>query len=477
MRINKKMKNFIKNFVYTFSSNAISMLLGSIITLIVPKVTTVSAYGWFQLFIFYTSYIGIFHFGFCDGVYLREGGIEYNKLNKNLYHYEFWILLVFQAIIGILMCGGGQIFIVEKERKFVIYMTAISLVISNTSIMLSYIMQATGRIKAYSRSTLTQKIPYVLLVVLCMVMGISDFRWYIVANVIGLVSAWVYGVFQCRDIVFAQKGKIPVKDILNEMYGNVRMGIKLMLANFSGLFIIGIVRFGIESEWSIETFGKISFTLSVSNLLMLFVNAVAVIMFPTLRRMGDEKKKQVYLIMRDILMVFLLAMLLAYYPVRAVLELWLPQYTESLEYMAILFPLCIFSSKMSMLITPYLNTLRLEKYLLYINVISVIASFICTIFSVKICKSLVLAVFVILFLIIFRCVLGEIRLAKELEIEVVQNIVLEIFMTMIFVISSWYISGGLGMLLYFVAYLGYLTIKRKDIKQTLVEVKKLTKAS
>ena len=475
MKLNKKTKKFVKNFTYTFSSNAISMLLGMVITLIVPKVTTVTSYGWFQLFIFYTSYIGIFHFGFCDGVYLREGGSEYDKLNKNLYHYEFWILLILQSIIAVFLCFGSSILMVEDERKFVIYATAISLVISNTSIMLSYIMQATGRIKEYSRRTLMQKIPYVLLVILCMLIGISDFRWYIVANVIGLASTWVYGVIQCKDIVFAKTAKIPIKSIVHEISENVSMGIKLMLANFSGLFILGIVRFGIESEWSIETFGKISFTLSVSNLLMLFVNAVAVIMFPTLRRMGDKKKKQVYLIMRDLLMVFLLAMLLAYYPVRAILEIWLPQYSESLEYMAILFPLCIFSSKMSMLITPYLNTLRLEKYLLYINIISVVASFIGTIFSVKICKSLVLSVFLILFLIIFRCVLGEIRLAKDLGIEVRKNIIMEIIMTIVFVISSWYITGIYGMILYGVAYVAYIILKRNDIKQTLKDVKMITK--
>ena len=270
MKINKSVKTIIQNFTYTFSSNLISMLLGVVITLIVPKVTTVTSYAWFQLFIFYTSYIGIFHFGFCDGVYLREGGSEYNKLNKILYHYEFWILFFSQIIIAVLLFGVARIFIVEAERVFVVFMTLITLVMTNTSAMLSYLMQATGRIKAYSRNKLTQKVPCVLLTIFCMTLGISDFSWYIVANVMGIICTWVYGVFQCKDIVFAKSIKIPWKDIAHEMSENICMGIKLMLANFSGLFILGIIRFGIERQWSIETFGKISFTLSASNLLMIF---------------------------------------------------------------------------------------------------------------------------------------------------------------------------------------------------------------
>ena len=33
----------------------------------------------------FTSYIGNFHFVFCDGVYLREDGSEYDTLNKSPY--------------------------------------------------------------------------------------------------------------------------------------------------------------------------------------------------------------------------------------------------------------------------------------------------------------------------------------------------------------------------------------------------------
>ena len=58
-----------------------------------------------------------------------------------------------------------------------------------------------------------------------------------------------------------------------------------------------------------------------------------------------------------------------------------------------------------------------------------------------------------------------------------QNILLEIIMTIIFVIASWYITGGAGMILYGIAYLGYILLKRKDIKLTLADVKELTKVS
>ena len=47
-----------------------------------------------------------------------------------------------------------------------------------------------------------------------------------------------------------------------------------MFANIASMLIIGVVRFGIERSWDVETFGKVSLTLSASNLMMLFINAV-----------------------------------------------------------------------------------------------------------------------------------------------------------------------------------------------------------
>ena len=36
-----------------------------------------------------------------------------------------------------------------------------------------------------------------------------------------------------------------------------------------------------------------------------------------------------------------------YYPIKLILSTWLPQYADSLRYMALLFPICIYESKMS----------------------------------------------------------------------------------------------------------------------------------
>ena len=114
-------------------------------------------------------------------------------------------------------------------------------------------------------------------------------------------------------------------------------------------------------------------------------------------------------------MFFVLFALVFYYPFRLLISLWLPNYIDSLKYLDILFPVFIFQSKFSMLIETYLKTLNKENKLLFINMISVIASIACTIITIFVFDSLIYSLIGIIFILDFRCILGEIMIKKYIR--------------------------------------------------------------
>ena len=252
---------------------------------------------------------------------------------------------------------------------------------------------------------------------------------------------------------------------------NISCGAKLMFANISSSLIIGFVRVSIEQKWDVDTFGKVSLTMSVSNLLMVFIRAVALVMFPMLRRTDESKLSGIYSKMRTCLMIPLLGMLVFYYPAKVILSAWLPQYADSLIYMALLFPMCVFESKMSMLIETYMKTLRKEKWLLMVNLTTVGLSVACTGTTVYWLHNLDLAVVSIVVLLAFRCVLAETLLSRAIEIDVKKDIACELALTVIFITASWFIGGVAGLAVYLAAYVAYLFIKRKSIADMAVMVK------
>lgn len=466
--------SFIKNMSYTISSNLISLIISTLVVLIVPKLIGIEEYGYWQLYIFYTSYVGFLHFGWNDGIYLRFGGEEYNNLDKRLFYSQFIELLGSQLFIAILIWLGSFILVEDINRGFILQMVAIVMVLVNTRLMFFYILQATNRIKEFARLTMLDRIVYILLVVIFLLFGVRDYKLMIIADLVGKFISLFFAMLACKDIVFNKLNTFYLT--LSETIININVGIKLMFANIAGMLIIGIVRFGIERAWDVATFGKVSLTLSISNMMMIFINAVGIIMFPILRRTNKDKLANIYSTMRDFLMVMLLGFLIIYYPLKTVMAAWLPQYADSLLYMALVFPMFIYEGKMALLINTYLKTLRREKAMLKINLVSMILSLFMTYITSQIFINLDMAILNIVILLAIRSAFAERYLAKELYIKVKKDIALETLLTIIFILTGWFVNSWMTVLFYGIAYMCYLVIKRKDIAGTIQNIKLLIKA-
>ena len=63
-----------------------------------------------------------------------------------------------------------------------------------------------------------------------------------------------------------------------------------------------------------------------------------------------------------------------YLPGRALLEAWLPEYQESLAYLALVLPICYFDCKMNLLGNTFLKVLNRQTQLLKINLATILAS-------------------------------------------------------------------------------------------------------
>ena len=469
--MNTKLRNILENITYTFTANILTMLISIIMTLILPKFLGVTDYSYYQLYIFFISYVGFFHFGWIDGIYLKIGGMEYNDLEKSNYVTQFWMLNLLEIIIAAIISIFALFTIKNIDKSFVLISTSVCGVITILRTYLLFILQSTNRIKEYAKYTRVDRFIYFALVIVFLFLGFKNYKIILYIDIFSKLVALVLCANKMKDIVF---GKLNIsKNTLLEIFENISIGIKLMLANIASTLIIGVVRFGIQKNWDIETFGKISLTLNISNLLMTFINAVAVIMFPLLRREEESNLPKIYVILRNTLMIFLYMMLIFYYPIKLILSTWLPQYADSLRYMALLFTICIYESKMSMLINTYLKSFRKEKSMLIINTISLILSLILTISSVFILNNLTLAILSIVFLLGFRCVIGELVLTKIMNILIYKDIILETVLTAIFIISSWFINNMFCSIIYTCFYLIYVFIKRKDIKRTILLFKKI----
>ena len=455
-------KKFLKNLSFAFLANLIATVISLFTTLVVPKLfgEDLASYGYFQVYLLYISYAGLFMFGLCDGVFLREGGKRYGELDKKIHSSQFWIFTAFEIGLSVL-ASFIFLFFINAEYNFLVWTICLNIAITCITALLTFTLQTTNRIKEFSIITVIGRIIYLLFLFLIIIFGIKSYKVIVFSDLLGKVVSLLVACATCRDIIFHKPAKI--KEGFTEIFKNISVGVKLMLANISGLLITGLIRFGIQFKWDIATYGKISFSLSASNMLMLFISAVAIVLFPTLKRMDKERLLPLYGKTRNTLMTALLGLLVFYYPLKLVLDAWLPQYSESIKYMAILFPLFVFSAKSTMLVQTYMQVFRLEKLIMRVNVTGVLVAAVTTFISVFWLHSLLLAMFSIVFNQIFRCVYAEMALARKINISVFKDIAAELILTVVFITSSWFIEGLLGTVIYLLFYAVYLIIKKDSL--------------
>jgi O-antigen/teichoic acid export membrane protein len=469
MKTMGKKQQFIKNVSYSFIANLVSFLISVFMVMVVPKFLSVEDYGIWQLFLFYSSYLGFFHFGWEDGIYLRYAGKNFENLDHKLFAGQFYMVVFSQIILAFGISACASLFVLDPIKKMVLYCCAFILPFTNFNTLCNFIMQITNRIRDYAKMVLTERVFYFAGVCVLILLHKNYFIDFYAVRVVSLICVSFMGIRLCSRLLLPNF--YPFKRNLIEAYENISAGSKLMFANIANMLIIGSVRFGISEGWDVSTFGRVSLTLGISNFLMIFIDSVSIVVFPALKHVENDRLPALYKEIRSGLTVLLLGVLLGYYPARYILSLWLPKYADSLIYMAVLFPICVFDSKVSLLINTYLKSLRQEALMLKINTVSVIVSVAVTFLMVRILHNLDLTILSIVLLYAFRCGVAEYYLSKLLQIHLKKDILIEMLMVLVFMASGWLLQNWICTAIYGIAYLLFLGMEKENVKMLWKKVR------
>lgn len=464
---------FMKNLAFAFAAQGISLLLSVFMSLVVPKILGVAAYGYWQLFLFYTSYVGFCHLGLNDGIYLRNGGRRFGELDAPLLGTQLRLSAAGQFVLGAAISLAAWFFVEDSQRRLALVLAAAYMVVYNAVGFLGYAFQSTNHTRWCSVSVMADKVFFLACVLLLAFFRPSHFAIFALLYVCGKLVALVYCCLRGRKIVFAPG--VRLRTALEEMKANIAAGLPLMFANIASTLILGLGRFTVDRRWGIEAFGKFSFSLSLTNFFLLFISQVSMVLFPALRRAGPDSLKKYYRMLRSGLGILLPAVLLAYIPMKYLLGLWLPQYRESLLYLALLLPLCTFDGKTQLLCTTYLKVLRKERLLLRINLLACGVSAVLSVMGAFLWNNIYAVVLSMVAAVAFRSFLAEYFLYWIMKIPFLKNILAEFFLAAAFMALSWFLDSWLALAGYLILYLVYLLLFRRQAGELAAFAKQLLK--
>lgn len=443
MRINmfslEERGGLASNLVYAIVAQGMSLASSVLMSLVVPKLLGIEDYAYWQLFVLYSGYVGLALLGVHDGVFLRLGGATVSEIDWSRIKTQFALVTGFQLLAGASVLLATCVPFSGDSRQIIFLLVVADGLIVNPSAFLFYVFRAANLPSIYSTASMVSGAFWVAALVVLTALNPDGFVFYV------LCYLACQGISSLIGYLYAARAlKCPFGSLrqgLRDIRDDLVAGIKVTAAYYAGSLVIGSCRMLIDWRWGIETFGKFSFSVSLINFLLSFMAQVSMVIFPVIRRMGEGSQVNAYTAIRSGLATVLPLIYLAYYPGRELLSWWLPQYADSLIYLAILLPICYFDCKVQLLVNTYLKSLRKENALLWINVGTLGVSLLLCLFSVLVLSDAIFAAMSIVVAIAFRSVIAEVYLNRYIHVGGRRLLIAEIALAAAFVASAYYASS------------------------------------
>lgn len=448
----------MKKIGYSLISNIISAIVSAMIAFVAPLLLTTIDYGYSQLYLFYVSYIALLSFGWGEGLYLKFGGYKIDELPKGKIKYNFKKYLSLEIISVVVLLVVVLLFVLDKE-KIIMICCLIATILYCPVLFYGNLLAGINEIERNSILHLIEKIVFCILSIILLLITKNYFS-IVIADLIGKASADIYLVLYCKDIV-GKDEEIQYDETMKE---TVFSGFKLLMSNLVGMFIIGVAKYVVKSYWDIETFGKATLAISMSNIIMIFIRSISVIIFPSIKRMKKEKMFDFYCSLNTICSFLCYFILLFSYPIKIIIFNILPNYKESIEMFLVMFPICIFECKIGLIFEPFMKANRREKDMLIINILSVLISGAASLFLAKSEKSITSILLAIVFVQLIRKTLFAFVVNRTMKINMFLDLMIDLTFVTLYLINNIILKNVYGTLLYILLLFAYLLLNRKNIK-------------
>ncbi|MCE5338465.1 MAG: hypothetical protein LLF90_07265 [Methanomicrobiaceae archaeon] len=343
--------------VLIYSTGQILLLaFGLVQSLIIPKYLSTADYGYWQLFLLYTTYVGILHLGFLDGILVRWAGKEFEEIKQEVPTAFRFLLLEQLLVVGVLALVLIAIDLPFLEIGLAVLANAI---IVNILTFFIFTAQAVKRFKLVTAINISKGGLFLLLVLA--LFGGGKFGYgdlYLATIVTGSILLILFAI-HLRSSLLSQP--TPGKSLRTYGTENISIGLFVLLGNFMAVLLTTVDRLTVSSFFPVTQFAQYTFAMSMCAVVIMFVQAVSLVFFPYLSGSSSELRTRAYQLLRPAITIFWAGALVMYFPFTAWVEFYLPHYTASLPLMAILLCMIGFSSQIQILHVNFFKAYRKQR--------------------------------------------------------------------------------------------------------------------
>lgn len=340
-----------KNIIKVLLSNVILAIVGIINSFIFPIVLSKNDYAYFQQFSLYLSYVNICHLGMASGMFLNYAGQSYKAIDKKRYKSEINLLLIILLIFtftGLIFSG------IQDNRLY--FLTAISIMPQCLIASFQALYQAWERFSAYS---IINAAPRVILTAIIFLGFLKT--WNITGEnvvLIFIVLLWIFALYFVIEFITTTRNvkSAPIFSKVNLI--TLYNGFLITLGNYINLLFHSIDKQFVLTLYSTESFALYSFAMSMQNIMIIFISAMANPFYPRLAK-GDMDKNYISRL-KELLIMFGAFSGCAYFAVSFIVKHFIRNYIDSLTIIKMFF--AVFPA-MAIIDVLYVNLYKIKRLL------------------------------------------------------------------------------------------------------------------
>lgn len=452
-----KISKTVKDFFVVSVGNILALFSNILIGFALPIILNVENYGYYKIYTLYISYTGLLHLGFVDGVLLMFAGKDYNKLDQEKFRLYTRFFIIFELCISGIGILWTSLFL-RGHIRTIILLVFLNLIWSNITLYFQYVSQATSRFgELATRKTINAILSTVVVVVLALIWKLDPSSRilscdsYIVLS--QLVSICLIGwyVFTYRDIVIGKRAKFSdEKDVLIEIF---KKGFVLTVAYEVSRLVLVMDRQFVSTLFDIETYAKYAFAYNILSCVTALITGISTVMLPKLKVMSIEEAMNFFPKGMALVGCIVCFAQLGYYPIGNIITWMLPQYTQSLVYFRIIFPVLALTSCITIIVFTFYKIIDKCNIFFGICVIALAVSFFTNLVAYLFWKTPEAISWASFVSTIFWYLVSVFYLWKIYKVKWVKNFVYAILMIGTFYITTAVISNEMiSITLYLVAF-------------------------
>jgi O-antigen/teichoic acid export membrane protein len=340
-----------------------------LLVFLIPRLVSVEDFGYWRLFLLYTSYAGFLHFGFADGALLRWAGRPLEKFRHEVgpaTRFVFWQHLALLSPACVIVA-----LLVPSPLKSIAIATMFYALIVNLATVLRNSLQAARRFKPVALATAASTGAFVFLASLWELRAAPSFHALIVLYCVACAGVLVYLWTRVRP----ERQFCSSDSAWSLGKTCIVLGWPIALSN-GGLGVVQSAdRVIVSLVLPIRDFAKYSLASSMMFVPVTVIAAVYCVFFSHVAAVGHESRARVYAHASKFLLLAW-SLLLPYFFVLEVFVRWfLPKYSTSLPVAGILLLGVIFVAGIQILHLSFASLYGRQRQFLFLTVGALVASF------------------------------------------------------------------------------------------------------